>query len=354
MTQRGWILAVAVGLGASLLPGCVHTRPDAPYPYPHDVDESRNDVPGDSPYARVLDNSPPAEIAPPPQPAVLAPVAFKSASKTPDNPPQVIEPPRLGDPIISNAQELASQPAEEPVLTAMRRLLENRPADALQLLGHYEQPNQDIMIEVLPWMVRLAKGGSLEQASPKELTNLAEQVEVLEQALRERAALTIDKMCFCRRVKGFGEYEPLPASHVFRAGLDGKGGERMQIYVEVRNFSSREVESLHETRLASKVEIRDAGGAVEWRKDIPADPDRSLSPRHDYYFICYLPVPPDLPPGRHSLVVEVRDVTGRADKNVPPHRIARHELKFDVMAGDAAHAPRLEGRTASSTGGGGE
>jgi hypothetical protein len=353
MTWRDVILAFAVGLAAGLLPGCVHTRPD-PNPYPEDGDMwPPREAKEDSHYNVISYVEQSTEITPPRQPDVVTPVHWESSAR--EEQPATIgpsKPPTIGEPIIVNATVLGSGPAEEPVIAAMRYLLENRPAEALQQLGRYEQPNQDILIELLPWLARLTKG-SLEAANPKELTNLEEQIDLLDQALRPRAALTIDKLCFCRRVKGFGEYEPLPAGHAFRAGFDGVAGERMQIYVEVRNFSSRAVGPLHETRLASKVEIRDANGAVEYRKDIPAEPDRSLSPRHDYYFICYLPLPPDLPPGRHSLVVEVRDVTGHATKRVPPHRIARQELSFDVAAGDAARAPRPDGSKATSAGAGG-
>jgi hypothetical protein len=340
MARGDWILAFAVGLGASLLSGC-HIVPPRPSD-PIDPDDGPRPTGPSNTYHLSTVVEQPFVIAPPPPPEV-SPVGFKPE---PDPGQQAslvgpTEPPKLVNTDVLRASDLNPNRPEEPVIAAMRCLLENRPAEALLLLGRYDQPNQDILIEVLPWLVRLAKGGSLEEASAKELTNLQEQVDALAQALRSRSTLGIDKMCFCRRVKGFGEYEPLPAGYVFRAGSDDTGGERMQIYVEVRNFSSRLVGSLHETRLASKVEIRDANGAVEWRKDIPAEPDRSLSPRHDYYFICYLPVPPDLPPGRHSLVVEVRDLTGQANKSVPPHRIARQELSFDVAAGGSRPQPPL-------------
>ena len=61
----------------------------------------------------------------------------------------------------------------------------------------------------------------------------------LEAVLRPRAALTLEKVSVCRQIRGFGDCEPWPPDHVFQPETDGRRGERIQVYAEVRNFRSK-------------------------------------------------------------------------------------------------------------------
>ena len=55
---------------------------------------------------------------------------------------------------------------------------------------------------------------------------------------QQRAALDIEKICFCREIKTFGVYDPWPEDHAFQAGVEDRPGELVQVYVELRNFTS--------------------------------------------------------------------------------------------------------------------
>src|SRR5205814_216746 len=80
----------------------------------------------------------------------------------------------------------------------------------------YDQPNQELLLCLLPLAKRLTEG-SLHQASRSEMTAIVEQLQNLAEPLRPRAELLMDKICFCEGVKRFGVYMPLPEDHAFQA-----------------------------------------------------------------------------------------------------------------------------------------
>jgi hypothetical protein len=179
--------------------------------------------------------------------------------------------------------------------------------------------------------------GDLGRASPQEAAVLLDRLNVLAQALRARAPLTLDKVCFCRKVWSFGAYEPLPGDYPFQAGAGDLPGERVQVYVEVRNFTSRPRGDFYETRLAGTLEILDFGGGQVALFHLPCV-DGSRTPRQDCFINFQFPVPPKVPPGQYTLRIQVRDDGG------PAPRVARPcTLDFKVTAAGSrgpAAAPR--------------
>src|SRR5262249_49645242 len=152
--------------------------------------------------------------------------------------------------------------------------------------------------------------------------------------LHARAPLHIDKMCFCRKIKRYGDYEPLPEDQaVFQGGSEGRGGELVQVYAEIRNFTSALHEPIFVTRLASSMEICPYGSKTPvWTYNFPnEEPDTSRSPRQDYFINYRFTVPANLAPGHYTLWVQVQDVLGQ-----PPRPPARKSLDFSVIANGTA------------------
>jgi hypothetical protein len=217
-------------------------------------------------------------------------------------------------------------------------VLERRPSAALDLLQRYDPPSREVLLALLQLAAPLGEGG-LERASPQETAALLDRLGGLQVALRRRAPLVIEKMCFCREIRNFGKYDPLPADYAFQTGSDGRPGERVQVYVEVRNFGCRPRGNAYETALQGRVEIHDFRGEVVWAKDFPYDPDRSATPRQDYYLAFIFNVPPRLPPDSAcTLWVYVKDV---GEDGV--RRVARRSLDFRVR-------PPRRGAEAASAG----
>lgn len=228
----------------------------------------------------------------------------------------------------------AERPAEEPpLLRALRCYLDRHPDEAIACLKPCDKLSQELLLCVLPVAARLGEG-NIERAGPEEVAVLADQLSGVEDRLRPRAALAIDRMCFCRRIETFGVYEPLPDEPAFRPG------EWALVYVELRNFTCERHDAppaaAYATRLVSSAEIRDRAGHKVWPEGPGRlvfrrkGPEESRSPWHDYFDNCSLRVP-ELSAGPYTLWIEVQDV--------PTGRSVRRSLDFRVDAVGQGRGP---------------
>jgi hypothetical protein len=360
--RRGWVVALGAGLFSSLLPGChlpqsaSGSLPDAPQArVPKSTELAKADE-GHADYAVVPD--PPKPVLPGTSADHATPVASKSG---PSNVPLV-----AGVPVqpvvraVGNAQGAmpAGQPEtpdlegpvkpripiaevtvgpvphpdseepsenygsskmpEPPLLGALRCYLEKKPREALDHLAKFDKLNQELLICLLPLAVQLAEA---EKPSERQSAMAVEQLESVMYGMRTRAPLLVEKMCLCQSIKAFGVYEEMPECHVFQPG------EQLRVYAELRNFSSERHEANGQpavflTRLSSTAEIRDKDKKSVWKQPLQRDePDRSQTPRHDYFdhYRFYLP---DLRPGWYTLEVTVEDLA--------THRKARREVDLKV------------------------
>jgi hypothetical protein len=164
----------------------------------------------------------------------------------------------------------------------------------------------------------------------------------METTLRNRAALRMEKMAFCKDVHSFGRIEPLEEGHQFEAGREGRSGEPVKVYVELANITSKRNGLWFETLVAGRLEIRDSSRKLVFAANLKPCSDLSCSPRRDYYVNFSFWVPPCLPAGRYTLEIQVKDVTGLPLQNspgvspgaleVPHHRLASGSLEFLVAA----------------------
>ena len=143
------------------------------------------------------------------------------------------------------------------------------------------------------------------------------------QMLVPKTELIIDNVCFCEWVKAFGNYQPMAESHVYQASTSTRPGERVQLYVELRNFDCIKTDGFYETRLASAVEIRDKDNKLVWSHnfDEKGHTIRSRSLLHDYFnnYSFYLPA---LPNGSYTLTIRIADQT----RERPPAREEQIDL----------------------------
>jgi hypothetical protein len=182
--------------------------------------------------------------------------------------------------------------------------------------------------------------------SPADVEQMLEQLQGLAVQLRQRAPLQLGKVCFCRAIESFGQYQPLESDYSFQAGCDGRPGERVQVYAEVRNFASRLRNGQHETMLSSSLDVYDRTISHDRTSGSPAASrgkcrpvvtmnlgtctDRSQTPRQDYFLNFRFHVPTRLPPGRYTLQVTVRDVTPVDSAPTATGRIVTRSLDFNV------------------------
>ena len=218
-------------------------------------------------------------------------------------------------------------PPDAPVVAAVRAFVNNDAAEAEKQLRTLDKPNQELMLQLIPALVQASRM-NLTQASPTEVGVLVGQLQAPADALASKVPLGIEKACFCRWVKNFGRFEPLPEGHTFKPGAVA------ELYVEVRNVPSTPAKRSDEqdgfvTQLACTLQLRDTNGSVveltdRNRHPVPAltetKRDFTRSPIRDYFLLFRFPVPTS--PGSYSVSVEVRDpATGRAVSRVIPVRV---------------------------------
>lgn len=126
--------------------------------------------------------------------------------------------------------------------------------------------------------------------------------------------LTIRTAELCRRVEGFGVYEPFE-SRTFMAGRDNK----MIIYLELEHFTPVEIgNGLHEVRLSQDVALyTDWDGQKVWRHETQQIVDRSRNQRRDFFVVQMITLPARLNVGKYILKVDVTDQHGGSVDGVP-------------------------------------
>jgi hypothetical protein len=229
--------------------------------------------------------------------------------------------------------KLAIASSDPPLVAVLKCVINHEPDKALEYLKGFDAATQDFLLRVFPALARLGQK-PLEQQNPEEISILQEQFEGLLETLRPFTRLAISRMCCCRWIKGYGNYEPLPDDHRFHAASkkDARDGEQVTVYVELRNFRCELRDRYHEIRLSSKVELRDARDPPTadpvwcYRFEDRQHPVRRLTQLHDFFNYYTFSVP-HLPSGDYILTIQV------ADETLPErHRVAAKSQEFHVTS----------------------
>src|SRR5207248_8575554 len=130
-----------------------------------------------------------------------APVPEPLESSVPMLPPPMIVTEAVPEilPVV-HTRSMPEEKPEEPLVTALRCYLNKHPADALEALKRYDKPNQDVLIGLVPLAARLTER-NVTDATPQDLAHLLDRINNAVTPLRPRAALDIEKICFCREIK---------------------------------------------------------------------------------------------------------------------------------------------------------
>jgi hypothetical protein len=207
---------------------------------------------------------------------------------------------------------------ESPLIAALRCYMNKSPEQAARTLESMDQADREVLTALLPLAVRLGDG-ALKSADPQDLAAVVADVQAVVGPLRERAALVVPKLCFCRPVAApprFGKYDLLEENHLFRPG------EVVGLYFEVRNFTSAPHGIDYRTQVQTAVEIHDDRGETVWRCDPPPRSEPTLSPQQDYCHVGRFALPAAMPAGAYTLWLKVTDVpTGRTTRRALDFRV---------------------------------
>jgi hypothetical protein len=130
--------------------------------------------------------------------------------------------------------------------------------------------------------------------------------------------LSIGDLRLCRKVLGFGSFEPLASDRV-------KPGQQLLVYCELTGIQYEERGDDFVSRISSRVEIKAAdGGPVLWSRELGDAQDVCRRRRRDYYVNYRVELPRTLGPGSYRLRLLQTDlVAGSAISGDIPFEITR-------------------------------
>ncbi len=196
-------------------------------------------------------------------------------------------------------------------------MLKDEPTPELAMVGMLPHDDREMIRTLMDGL------GDFRSAVREDETMLqAKKIHpLLEMAdrLRSQADLSVPTVALCRRVEGFGKYEPITPAR-FSAGRDSK----VIVYCEVENFESKKLDGeMWETRLTQQVTIFTDNGQFVWTDKARPVVDQSRRRRHDFYAYEMLHLPADLTIGRYLLKVSITDENaGKVAEETVPVSIA--------------------------------
>jgi hypothetical protein len=115
-------------------------------------------------------------------------------------------------------------------------------------------------------------------------------------------ALGIGKFCLCRKILGFGSFEPLHEPRV-------QVGKRILLYCEMSGMTYEARKGSFVSRLSSKIEIGSVqDNAFQWAHELGPAEDVCASRRRDFFVNYVFNLPQSLPPGSYRLRLTQTDL----------------------------------------------
>jgi hypothetical protein len=243
--------------------------------------------------------------APLPPGVIGSSIHQSNASPVDIAPTPVITPPTPSILEMPKTETSASKIDDSSLVRAMRALQMNKPDEAIECLKGYDSASQQVIMSLLPPLVRLSSS-NLDQIKAEEFDILLEQINRAPNILRPRASLQANNVRLCREVHNFAHVEPFGGEHQYRPG------DIVYLYMELVNFScTPNPKGGFSIVVSSGLELRDAAGKVVWQADPKDIPDSVSTPPQDYYRNFRLCVP-SVSPGNYRLTIRTTDrPTGR-------------------------------------------
>ncbi|MGL6075316.1 MAG: hypothetical protein ACRC8S_14255 [Fimbriiglobus sp.] len=202
---------------------------------------------------------------------------------------------------------------DSPLVSALRAYMEGKHDVGDEYLKTLAPANRAALKELIPAIAGLAPRST--PTTTVEMSRIVHQLETGTQLLVPRAELTITKTVPCRRIRGYGRFEPLPESYQFSPG------SLAEIYVELKNVTAiPKPGGVYLTELETSLRIRKPNGdilelmneqtvkvpeIVTWNRTV------TQTPLRDHHIPFSFEVPKE--PGIYSAIFSITDhKTGRS------------------------------------------
>ncbi len=259
-----------------------------------------------------LAGDPGTKEIPPPAPSASVPTVL--ASPDPEHP----DPPNAELLVPAPAQAVAPDPAKVwgQTLDRLRQVARqsaDQSRDASAVSGWKERA------QVVDWLAsETAKPANLALltsavAAIADGTNApaqdgparSAQIRTAVLALEDRSPLAVTQVRLCRKVVGFGSFEPLDRGAV-------KPGRPVILYCEMTGMRYETKDDRYVSRLFSRVELFSTRDRTKvWEQSLGEAEDQCRNRRRDYYVNYRICLPPSVAPGEYRLRVSQTDLIAR-------------------------------------------
>lgn len=266
---------------------------------------------------------PPTELAltPTPEPATAEPAPVAPAEAAPATEPTAVP---AAEPIAADPEQAWNDGLESLRSLARARLASApdaaRPPWALRvglldwMTGQPAAAAPDV--EHPLWPVVLSLLAEAGEEAPGTAAPADPDLHAVALAIESRLPFEIADLQLCRKVRSFGNFDPLEPAQASPA-------QTLTLYCEMEGLSFEPVAAGgFRSRLAATLEIRDAAGETpRWTLDLGAAEDLCRKRRRDFYvnYRVTLPGPETLPPGAYRLALVQRDeLSGKTARREVP------------------------------------
>lgn len=151
-----------------------------------------------------------------------------------------------------------------------------------------------------------------ESEAAQERTRAADIRRVV-RAVEDQAPLEITDLRLCRKVNGFGSFEPIDPSAC-------RPGQAVIVYCEMSGLRYEEAGEMFRSRLSTQVEIVPSPGGEPVSKEVLGTADDLCRRRRRDYYVCYrFNLPEKLAPGSYELRMTQDDLlAGRSTRFAIP------------------------------------
>lgn len=326
-------MEAALAARSSPQPAPSAPQPTPPAPSPFEVaEEFRLSAPAEPPSppavaARPAANGPvavhanrPIELpgetsAPAPERPAPAPVASVPVSTS-------VEPmPRVGSSLEQQLQQRVRdypQDVSAHLDYQLLLFLRDEPVPNLSAMSSLPAEDRELITAFMDGMsnFRNAVRADANMLMSRKIRPLVEMAD----RLRSRSDLGIPTVALCRKVEGFGRYDPIEPPR-FVAGK----AHPVIIYCEVENFSSQLNDGkMWETKLSQDAVLYTESGLPVWSIKTESFSDLARNRRRDFFVVKLVTLPDNLVIGRYLLKVTIIDQQA--------NRVAEASLPLQVVA----------------------
>ena len=193
----------------------------------------------------------------------------------------------------------ASEPAE-PLQAPTGEAIDMDPAEIDTDAASHVQ-DTPVQPDMQPAAVQTPPVSSVAEATLPAKPAPAQQVNSTTAEQSVAQALSIERPCLAREVRGWGQVEPFETTAL-------NAGSEVIVYFELSGLQATETVHGVSTSIDTRLQLDDATGKRLHSWSFPSLTETCAARRRDYFARFFLDLPADLPAGDHQLVLSVTDL----------------------------------------------